>query len=117
MIRHKNRCARGDAQGNRIGRAGVDFDGSPVQAQMYPCVEDVMSQVAYNYLFYPGVEILNNIGQQIVRHRAGRLDALESAVDRENLDDADYDRKTPLAVPFLENDHLLIGHLIYDYAR
>ena len=52
-----------------------------------------------------------------MRHRAGRLDPLEAAVDRKNLNYADYDRETPLAVTFLEDNHLLVGHLVYYYAR
>jgi len=84
---------------------------------MYPRVEHVVTQIAYDYLFYLGAEILNHACEQIVCHRAGRRDAFQSAVDRKNLDYADHNRKTPLAGTLLEDDHLLIGHLIYDYAR
>ena len=39
------------------------------------------------------------------------------AVDGENLHDTDNDRKPARAVPFLQNDDLLIGSLIDDDAR
>ncbi|KPL20098.1 MAG: hypothetical protein AMJ75_12330 [Phycisphaerae bacterium SM1_79] len=116
MLGNINRGVGRYPQCNRIRRAGVDLDGLSIQAQVHPCVEDMIAQVIDDYLFNFSTEIFNHISQQIMCHWAGGLDALQSAVDGKNLDDADYDRKTPMAVTLFEDDHLLVGHFINDYT-
>jgi len=75
-----------------------------------------MPQVVYDYLFDFGAEILYYICQQIMRHRTGGLDALKAAVYCKNLDNTDNYRKTPAAVTLFQDNHLLVGHLIYYYS-
>jgi len=76
----------------------------------------VVPQVVYYYLLDFSAEILYYVSQQIMRHRTGGFDALQTSVDCKNLDYADDYGKTPAAVTLFQDNHLLVGHLIYYYA-
>jgi len=80
-------------------------------------IKHVVPQITDDDLLYLRAERLDDISQQVVRHWPGRLDALQSAVNRKNLNDADHDGKTPLAVTLFQDNHLLVGHFIYDDTR
>jgi len=77
----------------------------------------VVPQIANYDFFYSGAEIIDDICQQIVRHRACWLDAFQPTVNSEDFDYADNDRETSIAVTLFEHYHLLIGHFVYDNAR
>jgi len=51
-----------------------------------------------------------------VSHWAGRLDAFQPAVNRENLDYTDDDGKTSLAVALFQNDYLLVRRFVNNYT-
>jgi len=51
-----------------------------------------------------------------VGHWAGRLDAFQPTVNRENFDDADNDGKASFAVTLFQNDYLLVGRFVNNYA-
>ena len=63
-----------------------------------------------------GVEVFDDIGQQIMRHGPGRLHAVDATANGPSFIQADDDRELPLAVTFGEDDDLLIVVVTNDNA-
>src|SRR4051812_422147 len=59
-------------------------------------------------------QLLDYVGQEVVRQRAGVDVALEAAVYRHRLGVADDDRELALPVHLLQPDDLLLSHLADD---
>ena len=75
----------------------------------------MVADVVDDYSFDACAEGGDYVVEQVVGHRPRGLDAFEPAVDCENLDDADDDGETSLAVALLEDDYLLVGRFVYYY--
>jgi hypothetical protein len=76
-----------------------------------------VSQVVNNYLYYFGAETFNYAPQQVMRHGTRRLDALQSPVDSEDLNDAYDDREAARPVALFQDDYLLVRRFVDDYPR
>ena len=101
----------GDAQGDGVGGAGVDFDGLAVLADDEPGEEGVILEVVDDDAFELAVELLDDAGEEFVGVGARGGLALEAAVDGEGLVVADDDGEGAFAGDFFEVDDLLFGAL------
>jgi len=111
-----NRGIRCHAESDCIGGAGVDFNGSAVRNQTYFCIKGVIAQVVYDYFFYVGVEIFDYVVEQVVGHWARGFQAFEPAVDCEGLHHPYDDGEASFAVTLFQDDYLLVGRFVNNYA-
>src|SRR5437762_1401335 len=101
-----DRRARPQRQRDRVARARVDRHhvAVAVQRQVDERVEGVLLQVADDDLFDFGLQIADDVAQQIVGHRPRRRDVLDLQRDRVRLEDADRDREHLLPLLVAEDD-------------
>jgi hypothetical protein len=116
MLSHVDRHHRGDAQGDGIAGTRVDLDDLAVLADENACEEDRVFQVVDLDAVDLAAELLNDVGQQVMRQWPGGGDSLQAAVNRIRLSRPDHDRKRALTVHLLEDDDLPILHLADDNA-
>ena len=75
-----------------LGRASIATGPGGV-LQVDHRVEGVLLQVAHDDLVDGGLQVLDDVAQQVVRHRPRRLDVLDLQRDGVGLEHADPDRQ------------------------
>src|SRR5262249_27498542 len=104
----------GDGQGNGIAGAAVHLDQLAVVPNAELGVVGVVAQLADVDIADFAAELLDDVGDEVVRQGPRRRQALDAAVDAGCLEDADHDGETALAVHLLEHDDLLLVDLADD---
>src|ERR1035437_4867570 len=108
---HENRRPRPQRQRNRVARPRVDGHRLAVQPQVDERVERVLLQVADDHLLHRRLEVLDDVAQEIMRHRPRRRDVLDLQRDRVGLENPDPDRQDflPLLIAQDDNRHVRDG--------
>ena len=91
-----------------LGRASI-ATGPAARLQMDQRVEGVLLQIADDDLLDRRLQVLDDVAQQVVRHRPRRLDVLDLQRDGVGLEHADPDRQHLLPVLIAQDDDRHVG--------
>ena len=105
----EDRRPRPQRQRDRVARPRVDRHRVAVQREIDERVERVLLQIADDDLLDRGLEIVDDVAQQIVCHRPGGRDVLDLQRDGVRLEDADPDGEDLLPVLVPQDDDRRVG--------
>ena len=106
-----DRDVGGDTERDGIGRTAVNLDHFACLPDHKFSVEGVVLKIIDDDLLELGVEALNDVAQQVVRHGTLVLNALYAAIDRQRLVQADHDGEVAVSVALAQHDDLRITRL------
>jgi hypothetical protein len=109
LIRGEDRGVRAHRKRERVRRPGIDLDLGRLNAQGDQREEGVVPEFGHGDACDLRVQLAHDVRQQIVRHRARRLDALKFHQDGRGLGVANPDGQELIARDRLEQDDRLLS--------
>src|SRR5947208_3727752 len=110
LLLHEDR--RGHAQSQRDGVRGPRVDGvlGVAELEVQDGEEGIVLEVGHDDLEHLRLERLEDVLDEVVRHRPRRRDLLELQRNGVGLEDADPDRQRALVVVVAQDDDRHVGH-------
>src|SRR5437868_6999938 len=106
LVFDEDRHRRSHGQGDRIGRAGIDFDDLLAALDFKHRVVGVFDQVVDDDARELAAHLFDDVMQQVVRHRAWNLAVVEFPVDRHRFVVADENREVAVAAALFQDNDL-----------
>src|SRR5437870_3762129 len=114
VLRNIDGDVGGDRQCDRIARTAVDFDQFSVLANSELRVVGVVAQLVDVDILKFRAQVVDHIGDKVVGQWPWGVFFPDTASDAGRFEYADDDRKNPIAVDFLQPDHLMVDDLAND---
>src|SRR4051794_28287605 len=100
----EDRRPRPQRQRDRVARPGIDRQRLVIHAKMNQRVEGILLEVADHDLFDGRLEVVDDVTQQVVRHRSRRRHVLDLQGDGVRFEDPHPDGQDPLPVLVAQDD-------------